>query len=155
MREGRLSGRSPVLERSAGAVLFIRRGEELYVVLVRSRRGEWGFPKGHLEAGETEEQAALREIFEETGARARLLGGFRAESEYPLPGKPGVCKRVTLFAAECADAVFAPRERDVTSVRALTEEEALAVLPHESQKQTLCQAAAFFVGPDRRIWEKT
>lgn len=76
-------------ERSAGAVLFLRRGETLQYVLVQSRTGEWGFPKGHLEAGETEYQAALREIFEETGARAALLPGFREESVYPLPSRPG------------------------------------------------------------------
>lgn len=133
-------------ERSAGAVLFLRRGEALRYVLVQSRSGEWGFPKGHLEAGETEPQAALREIFEETGARVELLPGFQEESVYPLPGRPGVQKRVTLFAAECAEDDLAPQEMDVTRVESFSYEEALAALPHESQKQTLRHAAVFLHG---------
>lgn len=133
-------------ERSAGAVLFLRRGETLQYVLVQSRTGEWGFPKGHLEAGETEYQAALREIFEEIGARAALLPGFREESVYPLPSRPGVQKRVTLFAAECAGAELSPQEPDVMLVQSFSYEEALAALPHESQKQTLRHAAAFLHG---------
>ena len=82
-------------QRSAGAVLFTRRGSEC--VLVRSRTGEWGLPKGHLEVGETEAQAAVREVLEEAGARARLLPGFREEIAYSLPG--GERKVVTFFAA--------------------------------------------------------
>ncbi len=39
----------------------------------RAGRVEWCLPKGHLEAGETPEQAAVREIEEETGIRGRIL----------------------------------------------------------------------------------
>jgi 8-oxo-dGTP pyrophosphatase MutT (NUDIX family) len=44
------------------------------VVLRRNARGEYLFPKGHLEAGETAEQAALREVAEETGVEAEIVG---------------------------------------------------------------------------------
>lgn len=124
-------------QRSAGAVLFTRRGE---CVLVRSRSGEWGLPKGHLEAGETEEQAAMREVFEETGARARLLSGFHEEIAYSLPD--GERKVVTFFAAVCGEVAFAPREVDVTQSGAFTLEEALALIPHEDVRQVLRHAFA-------------
>ena len=42
--------------------------------LNRAGRLEWCLPKGHLEDGETPEQAAIREIEEETGIRGRVLG---------------------------------------------------------------------------------
>ena len=55
-------------EVSAGGVVF-RRGPEGQVsfLLIRDSYGHWGFPKGHVEAGETEAQAAARETQEETG----------------------------------------------------------------------------------------
>jgi 8-oxo-dGTP pyrophosphatase MutT (NUDIX family) len=42
-------------------------------VLRRTARGEYIFPKGHLEPGETPEQAAVREVAEETGLEAEIL----------------------------------------------------------------------------------
>lgn len=50
-------------ERSAGGVVIGPGGR---IVLVR-RRTSWLFPKGHVEPGETDEEAARREIAEETG----------------------------------------------------------------------------------------
>ncbi len=44
------------------------------VLLVRYRSGDWAFPKGHLEAGESAQQAAVREVQEETGVQASVVG---------------------------------------------------------------------------------
>lgn len=46
------------LERSCGAVVFTRIGGEPRYVLVRSLEGVYGFPKGHMEPGETPEETA-------------------------------------------------------------------------------------------------
>jgi len=64
-----------VHERSAGGVV-VRGGEILLIALAGGQR--WQLPKGHLEAGESAEQAAVREVREETGVSGRPLG--------PLPG---------------------------------------------------------------------
>ena len=48
-------------------------------LLVKTKSGHIGFPKGHVEYGETEKESALREIFEETGIKAELTGAFRQE----------------------------------------------------------------------------
>lgn len=69
---------------SAGAVLYTRLNGQLRFLLVLEHGGHIGFPKGHLEAGETEEQAALREIWEESGVRALLRPGFRQVLSYPI-----------------------------------------------------------------------
>ena len=90
-------------EYSCGAVVFQRINGEPHYVLVRAKdqpMGCHGFPKGHMEPGETEAQTALREIYEEAGLRVRLLPGFRAVTEYPLPDKPDTRKRVVFFLAE-------------------------------------------------------
>ena len=54
-------------EKSCGA-LVVRRGKnETEILLIKHNGGHWAFPKGHVEAGESEEQTALREVQEETG----------------------------------------------------------------------------------------
>ena len=49
-------------EKSCGAVVIRTGGEGRRYLLTRSKKGVWGFPKGHMEAGETEHETALREI---------------------------------------------------------------------------------------------
>jgi len=54
-------------EFSAGAVIFKRKDNGILFLAVCSARNKiWGFPKGHLDPGETEKEAATREIKEET-----------------------------------------------------------------------------------------
>ncbi len=62
-------------EKSAGSIIFYKEGREsLYLLLHypsdskrRAKKEYWDFPKGHGEAGETEEQTVRREVKEETG----------------------------------------------------------------------------------------
>lgn len=80
-------------EKSCGVLVLRQQEEELYVVLLRHRfGGHWSFPKGHVEAGESERQTALREVREETGLTGiKLMDGFRESVEYSP--KPGVKNR--------------------------------------------------------------
>jgi diadenosine hexaphosphate hydrolase (ATP-forming) len=54
---------------SSGGVVFF----ENSVLILQYKDGTWTFPKGHLEVGETEQQAAEREVLEEAGVRAKSL----------------------------------------------------------------------------------
>ena len=74
-------------EKSCGAVVFTRTDKGVKYLLIANLKGIYGFPKGHVEAGETEEQTALREIREETGLRVTLVPGFRAVDEHLIPEK--------------------------------------------------------------------
>ena len=60
---------------SAGGVVFDGMGR-VALVLQRDRqdRLRWTLPKGRLDRGETAEEAALREVYEETGRKTKLLG---------------------------------------------------------------------------------
>lgn len=56
-------------EKAAGGIV-VHRGR---VLMIHDRYGHWTFPKGHVEEGETEEDAARREVAEETGVPVRIL----------------------------------------------------------------------------------
>jgi ADP-ribose pyrophosphatase YjhB (NUDIX family) len=71
-----MSKRRAELEVSAGGIVFRRLPDRtaLYL-LIRDSYDNWGFPKGHLEDGETPADAALRETAEETGLTDLALHG--------------------------------------------------------------------------------
>ena len=64
-----------VLETSAGGVVVRRCDDRLLVLLIRDSYRNWGFPKGHLEDGESPADAARRETGEETGLGTLVLQG--------------------------------------------------------------------------------
>lgn len=129
-------------EKSCGGVLFTRSAEGLRYVLVRSLAGHYGFPKGHMEPGETEEETALREIREEVGVRARLLAGFRKENCYRLPCGERL-KQVICFLAEYEPQPLRHMESEILEARSVTFNEGQALLEHESDRRILQQADDF------------
>ena len=48
-------------------IIYFDNQDQKYLLVYGKKSEKWGFPKGHQEIGETEEQTALREFFEETG----------------------------------------------------------------------------------------
>ncbi len=85
-------------EKSCGTVLYTMiRGRAHYLLLRSVSGGDYGFPKGHIEQGETEEECALRETWEEASVSAKLMDDFRYEISYPISG--GRLKTVVYFLA--------------------------------------------------------
>ena len=67
------SSQGPVVPAAGGVVLRRSAGGEIEVLLIyRVKRADWTFPKGRREAGESDEECALREVEEETGLRCAL-----------------------------------------------------------------------------------
>ena len=71
-------------EKSCGAVVYCRKDNGIQYLLACERSGYWVFPKGHMEAGESELQTALRELKEETGLSASLDTNRIASVEYSI-----------------------------------------------------------------------
>ena len=133
-------------EYSCGAVVFTRIDGVPHYLLVRAKdqpEGCHGFPKGHMESGETERETALREILEETGVRVELLEGFRAVTEYPLPTPPDTRKRVVFFLAEYADQQVHIQETELAGYVLAPFDDALALTEFADSKQILTEAHAF------------
>ncbi len=86
-------------EISAGAVIFLERenGERRYLAL-HYPAGHWDFPKGGVEDGESEEQAARREIMEETGLLIdSFVPNFRKKIEYHYRRAAGLSHKQVIF----------------------------------------------------------
>lgn len=92
-------------EKSAGAVIFKKQNKERYYLLLHYGGGHWDFPKGHIEKGEKPEEAARREIQEETGIKEiGFITTFREVIKY-FYKKEGkiVPKTVIFYLAETKD----------------------------------------------------
>jgi tRNA nucleotidyltransferase (CCA-adding enzyme) len=76
-------------ETSCGAVVYkmIQDGMPIFLLVNSKRSDRWGFPKGHIENGESETETVKREIFEETGIKSvKFVENFRQEDVYLING---------------------------------------------------------------------
>ena len=112
--------------RAAGGVV-VRDG--LVAVVHRPRYDDWSLPKGKLDPGETFEQAALREVEEETGLRARLARELPAV-HYTVRDRPKVV-RYWLMEVE-SDPGFEPND-EVDELRWLSPSDASELLALAAQ----------------------
>lgn len=129
-------------EKSCGAVCFDDTQGAPRVLVIRHRYGgHWAFPKGHVEAGEREEDTAVREVREETGAEIRLVSGFREVTTYS-PAK-GVMKDVVFFLAKLTGGALRPQPEEVRAVCLLSPDKAMARLTYAADRALLKSALAF------------
>jgi len=119
----------PVEVEAAGAVVWRRvpGGSVLVAVVHRPRYDDWSFPKGKLDPHETHEEAAVREVSEETGLTVRL--GVELPAVHYTDHR-GRTKRVRWWEAECTGDPGAFAAND--EVDALEWVEPAAVVPRLS-----------------------
>jgi 8-oxo-dGTP diphosphatase len=129
--------------RAAGGVVW-RRGEGgVEVALVhRPRYDDWSLPKGKLDTGESFEEAALREVEEETGLRCEL-GPFLDEVGYR--DHKDREKLVRWWAMEAGEGEFAPDD-EVDELRWTPLDEAASMLTYEIDRRLLERLRAEALG---------
>ena len=107
-------------ETSAGGLVVDRNGGSPMVALIgrRDRRGRllWSLPKGHLEAGETALEAAIREVEEETGIRGRVLAPLGTIDYWFVAEDRRIHKTVHHFLLEAAGGVLSDQDVEVDEV---------------------------------------
>lgn len=132
-------------EKSCGAVVYCRKDNDIKYLLVCEHNGFWVFPKGHMEAGESERETALREIKEETGLDVAFVSGFRVEDEHNLAreGRPDTIKQTVYFLAECQNQGFVPQESEISKIELMDFESAMDILQFDSFKCILAKAHTF------------
>lgn len=132
-----------LFRKSCGVIPFRRNGGKIQLLLLFQRRNQtWSFPKGHMDAGESEQETALREIKEETGLSAALLPDFRATVEYHI--SPLVRKQVVLFLGQVAGEPTV-EEREIETYRWVSFDDARTLLL-KKYHPLLAQAEAKLTG---------
>lgn len=120
-------------ERSAGG-LVIREDE---VLLVKDRYGRWTLPKGHVEPGETDEEAALREIREETGVRGKILRPLGVTRYVFGKGKRRVAKTVVYYEVAYVDGEVAPQKGEILEAQWVPMEKMVEMVDYDNVRQLL------------------
>lgn len=102
----------------------------------------WVLPKGTVEAGETIEQTALREVAEETGLRTRALEPLGSIRYVFVRDGRRVDKTVHFFLMEPVGGDLSLRDHEFAAVRWLPLDEAEALLSHTGERQLVSDARA-------------
>ena len=140
-------------EKSCGAVVYCQKDTDIKYLLVREHGGFWVFPKGHMEAGESEHETALREVKEETGLDVTFVEEFRVKDEHNLAreGRPNTIKQTIYFLAKYEDQKFVPQESEISEIVLLDFEAAMTTLQFDSFKHILEQAHSFLEKKQYRL----
>ena len=128
-------------EKSCGILVF----DGNKVLMVKHRKGHWGFPKGHVEAGETEEETAIREVKEETNCDAEIIPGSRLKPIFYNPKKDikDYKKEVVYFIGKPITKNLVAQEEEVSDVLFVPIKEAAQAVTYDEEKEVLKEAIEF------------
>jgi 8-oxo-dGTP pyrophosphatase MutT (NUDIX family) len=126
-------------------VVIRRRNGKIDVALAarRTRQGDlaWGLPKGLVEQGESPEEAALREVQEETGLQARAIEPLGDISYWYVWEGERIRKKVTFFLMEATGGDVTLHDHEMEDVRWFPLDDARRKASYPSEKETLHRAA--------------
>ena len=137
---GSMGAKDERVVQAAGGVIVRRtpRGEVQVLLVHRFHREEWTFPKGKLEAGESHERCALREVEEETGLRCKLGAELPTSSYINGNGRPKIVRYWIMNPGNRR----AEPHNEVDAVRWVSLEEAAPLLTYPRDREILTAFAA-------------
>jgi len=123
--------------------VVVRGGEVVVIVPVKRGAGGnrvLGLPKGHPDGDETPEQAATREVAEETGVTAELID-LLGETNYSYERKGRrVAKRVAFFLFEYRSGDLADHDHEIEDARWMPLTEAARSLTYAGEREMISRA---------------
>ena len=131
-------------EKSCGAIVYRKFHGNTEILLIKHvNSGHWSFPKGHVEAGETEVETAHREILEETSVDVIIDPTFRETVTYSP--KKDTMKVVVYFLAKAKNVDFSPQEDEIAEIRWVEIGRAGKVLAYENDRSIVNKAKKFII----------
>jgi 8-oxo-dGTP pyrophosphatase MutT (NUDIX family) len=139
-----------IRELSAGGIVFRRSGETVEVALIRTGK-RWALPKGHLEGGESLQQAACREVLEETGLEGEVIAklgdiSYRFSNKRSAGEPVRIFKRVHFYLLRWTRGVIQGQDYEVDEARWFPLDDALAMLSYPTEKKMMNRAIAIIAG---------
>ena len=135
----RKSQMPPRLETSSGGVVYRINGSTTEYLLIKDPYDNWGLPKGHLEAGETPVDAAIREVAEETGlSKLSVISQLPTIDWYFKDQGRLVHKFCHFFLLECAGGDATPQlEEGISECAWKSIEDALVTVTYANAREVL------------------
>ena len=127
------------MEKSCGAIIF----NEDKVLVVKQTSGFYGFPKGHVEIGETEKETAIRETKEETGLDIKIISDKRYTQSYIV--KENVHKDVVFFIAKLENNNEKRQVEEIEEILWIDINEVEKILTYDSLKELWKEAKKDFL----------
>ena len=127
------------MEKSCGAIIF----NEGKVLVVKQTSGFYGFPKGHVEIGETEKETAIRETKEETGLDIKIISDKRYTQSYIV--KENVHKDVVFFIAKLENNNEKRQVEEIEEILWIDINEVENILTYDSSKELWKEAKKDFL----------
>ncbi len=132
-----------VQDKSFGVIpVFKNEGNFLFCVVQHGRGGHWGFPKGHPESNETEEETALRELLEETSIKdigivpgAIFTQGYVYEHEETIYDK--TVKYFLGFVTDMVTEIPKKFQEEISEIKWLPYQELRELITYENAKVLL------------------
>jgi bis(5'-nucleosidyl)-tetraphosphatase len=129
-------------ETSAGGVVFrVSAGRPVYL-LIRDSYDNWGFPKGHVEPDEAPEEAALREVSEETGVSDLSLRGVVDQIDWYFRFRGQLIHKLCrFFLLETSATETVPQHNEgITACRWVSFEDAEKLISYANARDVLRRA---------------
>lgn len=137
--------KSMIKEFSAGIIVYFERKEKREYLLLHYQSGHWDFAKGHIEKDESKQEAALRELHEETGLEAEILPDFEVSLSYfhHLPKTKELAHKTVYFFVGKTDSKEVTLSHEHIGFAWLPFEKALEQLTYDNAKDMLKKADVF------------
>ena len=129
-------------EFSAGGIVFNKKGQVL--VTQHSQNKHWGFPKGLIDPGQTPDQTALREVKEEGGVVAEIIGKVGYSKYVYTFNNEKIFKIVTYFLLKYVSGETEDHDWEVSDLGWYELEEALKKLSFSHDKELLKKAVEMY-----------
>ena len=125
---------------SGGVVISVRDGRPFVAMIATRNRTRWGLPKGAVTENETSQDAALREVQEETGLRARVVQTLETIEYFFRAGDTMIQKRVDFYLMQYIDGDIQPQLSEVDDAVWVDLDESISRASFDSEKKLLEEA---------------